>query len=80
MIPDPVAAARAGGDPPRRPNIVFQLMGQRFRLDPERSRREKTGYGLTTMRERAEAVGGTFKASARPEGGTRLTVRVPLQG
>jgi len=36
------------------------------------------GLGLVTMRERAQAVGGTFKIEALPDGvGTRLTVRVP---
>jgi len=35
-------------------------------------------FGLTTMRERAEAVGGTLSVNAAPGAGTRVTVRVPV--
>lgn len=34
--------------------------------------------GLTNMRERAEALGGSFTVTGRPGGGTRLEWRVPL--
>jgi signal transduction histidine kinase len=34
--------------------------------------------GLAGMRERAERVGGALHIVARPGGGTRITVRVPL--
>jgi signal transduction histidine kinase len=37
-----------------------------------------SGVGLTSMRERAEELGGTFAAVARPEGGTRLLARLLL--
>jgi two-component system sensor histidine kinase UhpB len=33
--------------------------------------------GMVTMRERSQAIGGRFKVGTLPEGGTRLTVRVP---
>jgi signal transduction histidine kinase len=40
---------------------------------------QRSSLGLVTMRERAQAVGGTFEAEVRPEGrGTRLTVSVAL--
>jgi signal transduction histidine kinase len=42
-------------------------------LSPEFSR-----YGLRTMRERAQAVGGTFRIESLPEAGTRVRVQVPL--
>jgi two-component system, NarL family, sensor histidine kinase UhpB len=45
-------------------------------FDPERDRVKKTGYGLVTMRERAEALGGTFEASSEEGRGTRITVKV----
>jgi signal transduction histidine kinase len=34
-------------------------------------------FGLRTMRERAESVGGTFQLDAPPGGGTRIAVSVP---
>ncbi|MEV4802436.1 sensor histidine kinase [Nonomuraea sp. NPDC049421] len=37
-----------------------------------------TGYGIQGMRERATAVGGTLEAGPRPEGGFRVTARLPL--
>jgi len=40
---------------------------------------ERTGLGLVTMRERAQAVGGAFNVEPLPGGaGTRLTVRIAL--
>jgi PAS domain S-box-containing protein len=39
----------------------------------------RSGYGLITMRERSEAVGGRFQAYSAPGKGTRFTVRVPLR-
>ena len=38
---------------------------------------QHSGLGMTSMRERAQAVGGRFEIERLPEGGTRLTVRVP---
>lgn len=37
-----------------------------------------TGFGLTGMRERVTAQGGSFSISGSPGGGTRLAVAVPL--
>jgi PAS domain S-box-containing protein len=36
------------------------------------------GYGLIAMRERARSLGGNLDLRARPGGGTRLAVEVPL--
>ncbi len=36
-------------------------------------------YGLRTMRERAQAVGGTFRIESLPGAGTRISVLVPLE-
>jgi signal transduction histidine kinase len=47
-------------------------------FDPDGLRRsDLPRFGLTTMRERAEAVGGAFAVSATPGGGTRVVVRIP---
>ncbi len=36
------------------------------------------GLGLTSMRERAALIGGTFAVGAGPLGGTRVSVQVPI--
>lgn len=46
-------------------------------LPPPEARRAFSG-GLLGMRERAAALGGRLEVLARPEGGTRVSVRVPL--
>ena len=39
---------------------------------------ENHGLGLISMRERVEALGGSFSVRSRKDGGTRIDVRVPL--
>ena len=39
----------------------------------------RAGVGLTSMRERAEELGGTCVIENRPEGGTRVAARLPIQ-
>lgn len=41
---------------------------------------ERGGHGIEGMRERSAAVGGTFQAGARAEGGFRVWARLPLGG
>jgi signal transduction histidine kinase len=36
-------------------------------------------FGLTTMRERAESVGGGVRWDSQPQAGTRVTVEIPLK-
>ncbi len=49
-------------------------------FDPSKARRmeEQGGWGIMTMSERAEAIGGRFILDSEPEKGTRVTVEVPL--
>jgi len=41
--------------------------------------RNRCGYGLTTMRERAQRLGGRLELESPANGGTMIRVRVPLQ-
>jgi len=36
-------------------------------------------FGLSTMRERAESIGGTFTIESKPGKGARITVRLPIE-
>jgi signal transduction histidine kinase len=38
-----------------------------------------TGYGLRSMRERADAIGASLTVESEPQGGTRVVVDVPLE-
>jgi signal transduction histidine kinase len=38
------------------------------------------GVGMSSMRERAEELGGTFSVEALPQGGTRVVACLPLSG
>lgn len=42
-------------------------------------RAEFPRFGLSTMRERAESVGGLFQLESNPGSGTRVTIEVPAQ-
>ena len=42
-------------------------------------RSDRPRFGLATMRERAEAVGGEFEVISAPGGGTRVAVRLPAE-
>jgi nitrate/nitrite-specific signal transduction histidine kinase len=50
-------------------------------FDPDRyTRSEWPQFGLQTMHERAEAVGGILRLRSQPGKGTQVTVSVPLNG
>jgi signal transduction histidine kinase len=57
--------------------LVFTVEDDGMGFDPEGGRVEKMGYGLTTMRERALAVGGSLETSSKKGRGMRITVSVP---
>ncbi len=48
--------------------------GRGMEQRPERAAQQ--GFGLTSMRERASAIGGELKIESRPGEGTRVTVRI----
>ncbi len=55
--------------------LIIEDNGQGF--DPTQN---TTGFGLQSMRERTEALGGLFYLSSHPEEGCRLRVNVPQGG
>jgi two-component system sensor histidine kinase UhpB len=50
--------------------------GVGFNVETVSQPSEKGGWGLTTMRERAESVGGNFTITSGPGKGTRITVEI----
>lgn len=48
--------------------------------DVDRAVRRMPRFGMNTMRERAESLGGTFDVASGPGTGTRVTVRLPVDG
>ena len=72
------AVVRFGSDGDRA-QITVEDDGRGFEPG-EVARRKEGHFGLQTMQERAEGVGGTFEIDSRPGGGTRITVTVPYLG
>lgn len=65
----------------RRPNLLEAIVeddGAGF-LPAAIPRTALPRFGLATMRERAEAVGGSFSLTSAPAQGTRVVVRLPSQ-
>jgi signal transduction histidine kinase len=63
-----VRLAREGGD------LCIEVCDTGSGLAPDR----RPGVGLSSMRERAEELGGSFEAGDRPGGGTVVQARLPL--
>jgi len=55
--------------------LLVQDAGRGF--DPSANRRPES-YGLVTMRERVEALGGTLQVRSAPGAGTEIEARLPL--
>jgi len=73
----------------KRVEVSLRQTGTRFRITVQDDgagfnpsvlgRSEFPRFGLSTMRERAEAMGGTFHLDSAPGAGTRITVELPAQ-
>jgi signal transduction histidine kinase len=48
-------------------------------MDAMLTGQNKKNFGLTTMRERVEGIGGTLDVQTQIGGGTRIIVSVPCQ-
>ena len=48
-------------------------------FDPAAVGRDGSGFGLRSMRERAEELGGALEVTSGPGRGTRISVRLPVQ-
>ena len=57
--------------------VVIADDGQGFIPGTERNGKART-LGLTSMRERVEALGGTFHVNSQPGSGTQVTATIPI--
>lgn len=62
----------------RQAKVTVRDDGQGF--DPAHVTRRRVCFGLQTMQERAESVGGTLTIESQPGNGTQVTVRLPIAG
>jgi signal transduction histidine kinase len=61
--------------------MKIQVDGRGFNPGRARVNKEKrSGLGLTNMRERAAAIGGTCTVASAPGKGTIITVHAPCKG
>ena len=61
--------------------LVLTISDDGLGFDPaSSSTRKSPHFGLSMMRERAEAVGAAFSVTSGPGDGTRVTVCLPLKG
>jgi len=58
-------------------DVVLSIADDGVGFDREDGGTEPAGYGLSTMRERSEALGGTFAIVSEENKGTRIAVTVP---
>ena len=58
--------------------LIIEDNGLGFEVPSKLPKREKGGFGLVGMRERASLIGGTFEIESAPGKGTTVFIRVPL--
>lgn len=64
-------------------DVAVERQGDRVHMTVDNdgiptTRNSGSGYGQIGMRERVEALGGTFESSARPSSGWRTSTSIPL--
>jgi len=62
-------------------SVLLKIQDDGCGFDADRKKRKGKwgGVGLTNIRERAAALGGTCEVKSAPNKGTAITVRIPLQ-
>lgn len=58
--------------------LFLQIADNGRGFDP--TQQMKASYGLQTMRERCEEIGGRMLVTSRPGAGARIDIRVPIRG
>jgi two-component system sensor histidine kinase DegS len=62
-------------------NILITDDGRGFNVEEVMALHKTTsGFGLTSMKERVELIGGNLEIDSKPGKGTKLFVRVPQSG
>ncbi|RWZ55216.1 sensor histidine kinase [Halobacillus fulvus] len=59
--------------------VLLHIADDGSGFDPEEKKENKTSYGLKTMKERCEEVGGNFVLRSRKGEGTYIEIRVPVK-
>jgi signal transduction histidine kinase len=59
--------------------ITVEVSDRGLGMPPADAAADRVGLGLVGLRGRIESVGGTMTVDRHPEGGTRLTTRLPLK-
>ncbi|KXK04236.1 MAG: PAS/PAC sensor signal transduction histidine kinase [Acidobacteria bacterium OLB17] len=60
--------------------LIVEDNGKGFDIRPEDALKQKKGFGLVGMRERASLINGSFDIESTNGKGTTVFVRVPLEG
>ena len=59
--------------------IQLRIQDDGVGFDADSPRRDRTSFGLISMRERAESLGAAFRVSSRPAAGTEVEVVLPSE-
>ena len=62
----------------RRVELRVRDNGRGFDTQEAATRRSRAGFGLNSMRERAEQMGGRFTVTSRPGAGTEVVLEAPV--